>query len=166
MAHSVQIQNDFAGMLGQAAHSQLQQAVLQGLRPMTDFVAAGLFVIAQFHPVQGAGRGQRFALLVGAALLGQRIGLAGRYGQQRVTAQEVMVVDVLLAQGQAVNALGHQLFERMVHEDLMYFPLPLAAALGLGAGERVQWELLDRGELHLVRLEPPAPSTTQRHTDR
>jgi hypothetical protein len=44
----------------------------------------------------------------------------------------------------------------------VYFPLPLAAALGLGAGERVQWELLDRGELHLVRLDPPAPSTTQR----
>ena len=37
----------------------------------------------------------------------------------------------------------------------VYFPLPLAAALGLGAGERVQWELLDRSELHLVRLEPP-----------
>ncbi len=44
----------------------------------------------------------------------------------------------------------------------VYFPLPLAAALGLGAGETVQWELLDRGELHLVRLEPPAPSTAQR----
>lgn len=44
----------------------------------------------------------------------------------------------------------------------VYFPLPLAAALGLGAGEPVQWELLDRGELHLVRLAPPAPSTTRR----
>jgi hypothetical protein len=44
----------------------------------------------------------------------------------------------------------------------VYFPLPLAAALGLGAGEMVQWELLDRGELHLVRLAPPAPSTAQR----
>jgi len=44
----------------------------------------------------------------------------------------------------------------------VYFPLPLAAALGLGAGETVQWELLDRGELHLVRLEPPAPTTAQR----
>ena len=44
----------------------------------------------------------------------------------------------------------------------VYFPLPLAAALGLGAGERVQWELLDRGELHLVRLAPPAPSTARR----
>ncbi len=34
----------------------------------------------------------------------------------------------------------------------VYFPLPLAAAIGLQAGEEVQWELLDRGELHLARL--------------
>ena len=44
----------------------------------------------------------------------------------------------------------------------VYFPLPLAAALGLGAGEVVQWELLDRGELHLVRLEPASPTTKRR----
>ena len=41
----------------------------------------------------------------------------------------------------------------------VYFPLPLAAAISLQAGEEVQWELLDRGELHLVRKQlPPAPS--------
>ena len=34
----------------------------------------------------------------------------------------------------------------------VYFPLPLAAAIGLEAGEMVQWELLDRSELHLVRI--------------
>jgi hypothetical protein len=38
------------------------------------------------------------------------------------------------------------------------FPLALAAAIGLEPGERVQWELLDRGELHLLRPNPPAPS--------
>ena len=32
------------------------------------------------------------------------------------------------------------------------FPLALAAAIGLEPGEEVQWELLARGELHLVRL--------------
>jgi len=37
----------------------------------------------------------------------------------------------------------------------VYFPLPLAAAIGLEPGEEVQWELLDRGELHLVRKEVP-----------
>ena len=30
--------------------------------------------------------------------------------------------------------------------------LPLAAALGVEGGEEVSWELLDRDELHLVRL--------------
>jgi hypothetical protein len=42
------------------------------------------------------------------------------------------------------------------------FPLALAAAIGLGGGETVQWELLDRGELHLVRPNVPAPTTRRR----
>jgi hypothetical protein len=44
------------------------------------------------------------------------------------------------------------------------FPLALAAAIGLQAGETVQWELLDRGELHLIRPEAPPPSTSRRVT--
>jgi hypothetical protein len=39
----------------------------------------------------------------------------------------------------------------------VYFPLPLAAAIGLAAGETVQWELLHRGELHLLRARVPPP---------
>jgi hypothetical protein len=46
----------------------------------------------------------------------------------------------------------------------VYFPLPLAAAIGLEAGEEVQWELLDRGELHLVRKEVPQVQAIQRAT--
>ncbi len=42
------------------------------------------------------------------------------------------------------------------------FPLPLAAAIGLAGGETVQWELLDRGELHLVRQVSPPPTTRRR----
>jgi hypothetical protein len=38
----------------------------------------------------------------------------------------------------------------------VYFPLPLAAAISLAPGEEVEWELLDRGELHLVRRKIPA----------
>ena len=41
-------------------------------------------------------------------------------------------------------------------------PLALAAAIGLEPGELVQWELLDRGELHLVRQTTPAPKTQRR----
>ena len=34
-------------------------------------------------------------------------------------------------------------------------PLPLAAALDLQGSERVQWQLLGRSDLRLVRLEAP-----------
>ncbi len=39
------------------------------------------------------------------------------------------------------------------------FPMALAAAIDLQPGEEVHWELLDRGELHLVRPNVPAPSS-------
>jgi hypothetical protein len=42
------------------------------------------------------------------------------------------------------------------------FPLALAAAIGLQPGDQVQWELLDRGELHLVRLTVAPPTTKRR----
>jgi hypothetical protein len=47
----------------------------------------------------------------------------------------------------------------------VYFPLPLAAAIGLEAGEEVQWELLDRGELHLLRPNAPQATTPRRATE-
>ena len=42
------------------------------------------------------------------------------------------------------------------------FPLALAAAIGLEPGEAVQWELLDRGELHLLRPHALPPTTKAR----
>lgn len=42
------------------------------------------------------------------------------------------------------------------------FPQAIAAAIGLEPGEEVQWELLDRGELHLTRPNAPAPTTKSR----
>ncbi len=42
------------------------------------------------------------------------------------------------------------------------FPLALAAAIGLEPGEEVHWELLDRGELHLVRAKTPPVSAKSR----
>ena len=44
----------------------------------------------------------------------------------------------------------------------VYLPLPLAAAIGMETGELVQWELLDRGELHLVRQQVTPPQARQR----
>ena len=41
-------------------------------------------------------------------------------------------------------------------------PLPLAAALELEAGESVQWQLLSRADLRLLRLNPPQPQKPTR----
>lgn len=45
-------------------------------------------------------------------------------------------------------------------------PMALAAAIGLEAGEEAQWELLERGELHLVRPNAGAASTPQKSPTR
>jgi len=40
-------------------------------------------------------------------------------------------------------------------------PLPLAAALDLEAGEKVRWQLLDRSDLRLIRLNPPSATKSR-----
>ena len=37
----------------------------------------------------------------------------------------------------------------------VYLPMPLAAAIGVKGGEEVEWELLNRKELYLIRKQPP-----------
>ena len=44
----------------------------------------------------------------------------------------------------------------------IYLPVALSSALGISPGEEMSWELLDRNELHLVRLNPKPTTTTQR----
>ena len=40
----------------------------------------------------------------------------------------------------------------------VFIPLPLAAAIGLEAGEQFQWALADRNALAVHRLAPPTPA--------
>jgi len=39
------------------------------------------------------------------------------------------------------------------------FNLPLAATIGLNPRDKVQWELLDRDEIRILRLDPGPPPT-------
>jgi len=41
-------------------------------------------------------------------------------------------------------------------------PLALAAALDMQPGERLRWQLLNRSDLRLIRLEVPAPEKPSR----
>ena len=49
---------------------------------------------------------------------------------------------------QAIRSKGQNL------RFYVYLPMPLAAAIGIKGAEQVQWELLDRRELRLVRCAP------------
>lgn len=40
-----------------------------------------------------------------------------------------------------------------------FIPLPLAAAIGLEAGEEIQWSLMDRNNLSVQRVGPSTKST-------
>lgn len=57
---------------------------------------------------------------------------------------------------QAVRSQGQK--ERLY----VNIPVPLAAAIAMEAGEEVEWELLDRGELHLVRFNAPKTRAKRR----
>jgi hypothetical protein len=65
---------------------------------------------------------------------------------------------------QATYPLKIQAIRSQGQQPRLYvtFPLALAAAIGLNPGDQVQWELLDRGELHLVVLQPPPPAAKGR----
>ena len=58
---------------------------------------------------------------------------------------------------QAIRSKGQNL------RFYVYLPMPLAAALGIEGGEAVEWELLDRRELRLVRTKPTHPKTKRRY---
>ena len=55
---------------------------------------------------------------------------------------------------QAIRSKGQQ--------PRLYISVPGALAAAIGLGELVQWELLDRGELHLVRQSALAPTTRRK----
>lgn len=57
---------------------------------------------------------------------------------------------------------------RSKRQPLRYYvalPLPVAAAIGLQGGEEVQWELLSREELHLLRPNAAPPRARRRATN-
>ena len=54
----------------------------------------------------------------------------------------------------------HRLLTAVCLIRYVSFPLALAAAIGLEPGDEVQWKLLDRTELHLLRVKT-TPTTAK-----
>ena len=104
--------------------------------------------------------------LDGGQALGQwqweRNNSGGRHGARLYSS--LQKARIILKKMQATYPLKIQEMRSKGKQPRFYvsFPLALAAAIGVEGGETVQWELLDRGELHLVRPNAPRPTTRRR----
>jgi hypothetical protein len=110
----VEIEHHFPGVLGQSAHAHLQERRFDLLGIMRQLVVAARLHIAQFQPIERGAPRQRLALIAPGALRAQRIFLAGCHRQERIAAQRVVIVEILVAQRQAVEALGEQLLHAVL----------------------------------------------------
>jgi hypothetical protein len=120
MPHGVQIQHDLPGVLGQAAHPQVQQARLDFGWIVGHFVAAGVPVVGQLQAVERGGGGQGDATVGGMEPLGsQGIGLVASSGQQGIPSHLLVVIDILIPQSQAVDALRQHLAHRVFDPGLV-----------------------------------------------
>ena len=87
---------------------------------MLDFMAARVFVIGKFQPVQRGRSGQGgVAKLRHKAILPRWIELFAGGGQERIPAQLRVIIQVLVTQGHGVKTLGQQMLQGMIDPLLL-----------------------------------------------
>jgi len=127
VAHGVEVQDDFPGVLVQATHAQRQQRGLDLWRIGVDFGVAVGGPVALFEALQGGGGGQGRGAVV-AAVGAQGLALVAGDGQERIAAQGGVIVEVVVAQGLGQEALEQQLAHGVV-------AVAGVAGVGEGAGQ-------------------------------
>ena len=107
----------WSACLDRQARAQLEQAGLDLVRIVRQFVAAGPFVVGQLEPIERGRRRQGRAAVVGEqTILAERIAFVANDGQQRVAAQLVVIIEVLVPQRQPGEALRQELGELVIHK--------------------------------------------------
>ena len=104
----IEIDSHFLGMLGQTAHSQTKQGGFDLFRLSVNLVAADIFVIAQFQPVESGRTCQCLALILLCAIHAQRVALSSRHREERIEAQAVVIIEIFVSRRQAQQALREQ----------------------------------------------------------
>jgi hypothetical protein len=114
MSHGIHIQDHLPRVLGQAAHPHLQDTRRHRLRIMLQLVPRSLPLVGQLQPVERRCTGQRRTpkrRIQPIVPLG--INLLASHRHQWIPPQRLVIVQILIAQSQPVEAL--QLLHRMVH---------------------------------------------------
>ena len=133
----VDVENDLLGRCAVRFHEHVHQQAAGRCRVAADLLVAAGAVGRAFQPVQRTLAGQRLAVIaLLLALAPFQVALAGQQRHQRIAAQLVVIVEILVAQRQRVDALGEQ-FADLVFDELGIAAVfrsrrPGAAAAGCG----------------------------------
>ena len=116
----VEVEHDPLGRPGVGLEEEGHEEAFDVAGAAGDLLVAALLVGAdggQFEAVERALAGQRLAAIpLPPPGLAGRVVLADDGGQQRVAAEVVVVVEVLVAQGQAVDPLGEEVLDGVLDE--------------------------------------------------
>jgi hypothetical protein len=145
----VQIEDDLVRCLLVRLDEARDEQRLEGRRIVSDLVVARtvLGVGGMFEPVQGRLARQRLAALAPSAEL------ASQRGQHRVTAQLVVVVQILVAKRDRHNVLHHQRVHRVL-DQLRITPILEAGRHPLGQSQRA----IDLAQQQRARIRADLPS--------
>ena len=113
----IEVEPDLPRRPAMRLHKQLDQQLIEFLGARDDaFVATArrLPGFTQLQAVQGARTGQGMApVALSHPLVPRHVRFAHQHPEQRIIAQRLMVVEVLVSQGYRVDALGHQFIDAM-----------------------------------------------------
>jgi hypothetical protein len=116
----VKIQDPFATVPVQAIDAELQKTPFQFFAVATDFVGASEFSVSQFQPVEAPSPGQGTAsILAPQSIPSQRIGLADGCSEQGISAQIIVIVEILVTQSPTEDSLSDQVLRGMFGEPLV-----------------------------------------------
>ncbi len=99
-------------------------------RVVADLVAAAAPFIAQLQAIERGGSRQRLALVAFRPFRRERVLFADTDGQERIAPQILVIIQIFVPQGQSIHALGEQLLQPMLHEELI---APIAETTGQAA---------------------------------
>ena len=110
IVRGVEVENDLFGRRGMRIQEDIGEDALQRLHVVADLmVALAALMRRMLQPVDRALPRQR------RAILALRLQLVGEQRQHRIAAQGIMVVDVLVAEGDRDNPLADQRGQRVDH---------------------------------------------------
>ena len=106
----IEIEDDLFGGLLVGVEEEIDEQAFDRRRVMADLVISRRLAAAQFQPVQRRFARQR------RTVRSLRLQLAGQHGQHRVAPQFVVVVEVLVAERNADDALHHHGLDLVFHQ--------------------------------------------------